>query len=193
MDGNSESTVGRVDKVKKEEFYLKMKSKSSLREESDTDAMKGRKTKMELELKTKCTEKVKPRCKEERMDKCQEDGGKSMKAKKQAKMKGDKSEEKKKQKGVEERNDLNAKGVGVADEVGKLRQEGKSAVQQDKDDQEEGQTEDRRKLNCKDKDPEIGRLKEKLEKINARIEALLEKKAEIMMQIKEAESNLLTV
>lgn len=68
MDDNCGSTVGGVEKVKKEEFYLKLKSESNLTKDSETDAIKGRKTRMELKLKTKCVEKVNPSNKRRRIN-----------------------------------------------------------------------------------------------------------------------------
>ncbi|KAM1184183.1 hypothetical protein ACFX15_013182 [Malus domestica] len=53
--------------------------------------------------------------------------------------------------------------------------------------------EKKRKVDKKDKGSDVVKLKQKLEKINGKIEGLLETKSDIMRQIKEAESASPTV
>ncbi|XP_048424088.1 protein PXR1-like [Pyrus x bretschneideri] len=75
------------------------------------------------------------------------------------------------------------------------KDEGKEGKEKkDKEKKEKGEKgENKRKVDKKDKCTDVGKLKQKLEKINGKIEALLEKKSDITRQIKEAEGAILTV
>ena len=64
------------------------------------------------------------------------------------------------------------------------KQKGKAKEEKDNN----NKCEKKRKFEGKDKSKDISKLKQKLEKINSKIYALLEKKADILRQINEAEN-----